>query len=117
MTRTLYTPLRPAAYTLAVAALTVMILSVTRAAGPFTGLARVIDGDTIAIGPHYIRLAGIDAPEINYALIPSRIVGRVESLHATNFLNTSLVALSRVNPMAKIGTGASLLCVRQIITT
>jgi endonuclease YncB( thermonuclease family) len=28
-----------------------------------TGSARVIDGDTIAIGSRYVRLDGIDAPE------------------------------------------------------
>ena len=33
------------------------------AAGPLTGTARVIDGDTIAIGETHIRLEGIDAPE------------------------------------------------------
>lgn len=33
------------------------------AAGPLTGRARVIDGDTIAIGETHIRLEGIDAPE------------------------------------------------------
>ena len=33
------------------------------AAGPLTGIARVIDGDTIAIGQTHIRLEGIEAPE------------------------------------------------------
>jgi len=32
-------------------------------AGPLVGGARVIDGDTIAIGETRIRLEGIDAPE------------------------------------------------------
>jgi endonuclease YncB( thermonuclease family) len=30
-----------------------------------TGFARIVDGDTIAIGPERIRLSGIDAPEID----------------------------------------------------
>jgi endonuclease YncB( thermonuclease family) len=30
-----------------------------------TGFARVVDGDTVAIGPERIRLSGIDAPEID----------------------------------------------------
>jgi endonuclease YncB( thermonuclease family) len=33
------------------------------AANELTGMARVIDGDTIALGQQYIRLEGIDAPE------------------------------------------------------
>lgn len=31
--------------------------------GPVTGKSRVIDGDTLDVGKHRIRLAGIDAPE------------------------------------------------------
>jgi endonuclease YncB( thermonuclease family) len=68
---TLTPRLGPAAHTLAVAALTVTFLSVARAAGPLIGLARVIDGDTIAIGSQHIRLAGIDAPETDQLCLDS----------------------------------------------
>ena len=32
-------------------------------AGPLTGESRTVDGDTLQVGGHRIRLAGIDAPE------------------------------------------------------
>ena len=39
------------------------MVRVVRAAGAFTGAARVIDGDTLDVGGVRIRLHGIDAPE------------------------------------------------------
>lgn len=36
------------------------------------GRARVIDGDTVSIGPHRIRLHGIDAPETAQTCLDSR---------------------------------------------
>jgi endonuclease YncB( thermonuclease family) len=50
----------------AAAAIAALLLATNaKAAEPvrLEGIARVIDGDTIAIGPTRIRLAGIDAPE------------------------------------------------------
>jgi endonuclease YncB( thermonuclease family) len=37
-----------------------------------TGAARVVDGDTIAIGGERIRLSGIDAPEINQTCLDDK---------------------------------------------
>jgi endonuclease YncB( thermonuclease family) len=44
-------------------ALVIMQLSNACLADDVTGLARVIDGDTIAVGYRHVRLQGIDAPE------------------------------------------------------
>jgi endonuclease YncB( thermonuclease family) len=46
-------------------------LSIARALDPLTGVARVIDGDTIAIGSQHIRLTGIDAPETDQVCLDS----------------------------------------------
>jgi endonuclease YncB( thermonuclease family) len=64
--------IRPATYALAVAALTVASLSIARAVDPLIGVARVIDGDTIAIGPQRIRLEGIDAPETDQVCLDEK---------------------------------------------
>ena len=38
------------------------------ASEPISGVARIVDGDTLAIGETKIRLEGIDAPEIRSGL-------------------------------------------------
>ena len=47
----------------AAAALLLAIAAAPAAASDISGIARVIDGDTLAIGDQHIRLDGIDAPE------------------------------------------------------
>jgi endonuclease YncB( thermonuclease family) len=73
MTLTPYMRIGPAAHALVIAALTITSLSSARALDPLTGLARVIDGDTIAIGSQHIRLAGIDAPETDQVCLDSTV--------------------------------------------
>jgi endonuclease YncB( thermonuclease family) len=41
------------------------ILTFTRRANSFTGVVRVIDGDTISVAGQLVRLHGIDAPELD----------------------------------------------------
>jgi endonuclease YncB( thermonuclease family) len=73
MTLTPYMRIGPAAHALVIAALTITSLSSAQALDPLTGLARVIDGDTIAIGSQHIRLAGIDAPETDQVCLDSTV--------------------------------------------
>lgn len=44
-------------------------------AGPVTGPARVIDGDTLVVGPVVVRLHGIDAPEMGQTCRDAEGVG------------------------------------------
>jgi endonuclease YncB( thermonuclease family) len=45
------------------AALTIVLIANSVAAAELVGIPRVVDGDTLTIGPAKIRLQGVDAPE------------------------------------------------------
>ncbi len=59
---------RPVAFALAgalvIAGLVIGAVQVSRAATPISGRAEVVDGDTLDVGGHRVRLEGIDAPEL-----------------------------------------------------
>ncbi|MGN6747622.1 MAG: thermonuclease family protein [Xanthobacteraceae bacterium] len=45
------------------ALMTIVLIAISADAAEFAGIPRIVDGDTLAIGPARIRLQGIDAPE------------------------------------------------------
>ncbi len=60
-----------------------------------SGLARVIDGDTIQVSGHRIRLEGIDAPEAGQRC-PAHFVGSWRCGHAATGALRSLISRQRV---------------------
>src|SRR3954453_20764656 len=74
------TEMRVVALTLA------LLLSLPALAVDVTGIPRIVDGDTVAIGQTKIRLEGIDAPETDQLCLPLKAaVGLAELRRAINW--------------------------------
>ena len=74
-----------------VAALTaLMLMGAAAQAADLTGVPRIVDGDTLAIGATKVRLEGIDAPETDHtASMQLAFAGHAASRPATNLSPTS----------------------------
>jgi endonuclease YncB( thermonuclease family) len=55
-----------------IAALAIMLVASSGLAAEISGIPRIVDGDTVQIGPIKIRFAGIDAPETDQVCLDAK---------------------------------------------